>query len=339
MSRVWKQARFSYALVSSMSAKFIRLEPAEGRQAMGRFGMSNQISRRGFVGAAAVAGVAAVAGLAGCAGGNDSKKGPKPVILVTSFGTSYNDSRQITIGAIESDIREAFPDYDVRRAFTAQIIIDKLKSRDGRTIDNIDDALQKCIDDGVKQIAVQPTHLMAGKEYTDVQSSLDKVKDKFDKTALGRPLLDTDDDYEAVIKSIVDATKSYDDGHTAICFMGHGTDADSNSDYAKLQDKLTADGYKQYFITTVEATPNFDDTIKLMKDAGYKKAVVRPLMIVAGDHANNDMAGEDDPDSLVSKCKAAGITPTPVIEGLGQLIAIDELFVQHTQAAIDQLGK
>ena len=180
---------------------------------------------------------------------------------------------------------------------------------------------------------------MAGKEYTDVQSSLDKVKDKFEKTALGRPLLDTDDDYEAVIKAIVDATKSYDDGHTAICFMGHGTDADSNSDYAKLQDKLTADGYKQYFITTVEATPNFDDTIKLMKDAGYKKAVVRPLMIVAGDHANNDMAGEDDPDSLVSKCKAAGITPTPVIEGLGQLIAIDELFVQHTQAAIDQLGK
>ena len=173
--------------------------------------MSDQMSRRGFMGAAAT-GAFALAGvaLAGCSSTSESsekssekEKAVKPVILVTSFGTSYNDSRHITIGAIEDAIREKYwQDYDIRRAFTAQIIIDKLKKRDGITIDNMTEALDRCVEDGVKEIVVQPTHLMAGLEYADVKDELDKYADKFDKISLGDPLLTSDDDYKKVAAAI-----------------------------------------------------------------------------------------------------------------------------------------
>ncbi|MBQ3302025.1 MAG: sirohydrochlorin cobaltochelatase [Eggerthellaceae bacterium] len=318
-----------------------------------------KITRRSFVGVAALgAGMA----LAGCASSSNSASASasasaksasasaaaasgsasasaaaatvKPVILVVSFGTSFNDSRQITIGAIENDIREAFPDYDVRRAFTAQIIIDKLKSRDGRVIDNVDDALQRCVKDGVKELIVQPTHLMHGFEYDDLVEAVNGVKDKFTKVVIAEPLLTTDDDYAKVIAAITDAMDKYVDDQTAIVFMGHGTEHESNSVYATLQDKLKAAGKDHYFITTVEAEPTFEDTIKAVKDAGFTKAVLRPLMVVAGDHANNDMADEEDPESLASMCKAEGIEVQSVIEGLGQLIDIDEIYVAHTKAAM-----
>lgn len=173
--------------------------------------MSDQMSRRGFMGAAAT-GAVALAGfaLAGCSStsassekSSEKEKTVKPVILVTSFGTSYNDSRHITIGAIEDAIREKYwQDYDIRRAFTAQIIIDKLKKRDGITIDNMTEALDRCVEDGVKEIVVQPTHLMAGLEYADVKDELDKYADKFDKISLGDPLLTSDDDYKKVAAAI-----------------------------------------------------------------------------------------------------------------------------------------
>jgi len=324
----------------------------------------SNLSRRSFVGAAAAAALGA--GLVGCSSGSGSAASKsasassasasasassasasassaaaaaaKPVILVTSFGTSYNDSREVTIGAVEKAIQAACPDYEVRRAFTAQIIIDKLKERDGLEIDNVEQALQRCIDDGVKTIIVQPTHLMDGFEYQDVSAALDEVASKFDKAVIGKPLIKEDADYEAVIAALTDWGKAYDDGNTAICFMGHGTEADSNVIYSTLQDKFKAtEGADAYFVATVEATPTFDDVATAAKEAGYTKAVLRPLMVVAGDHANNDMADTEDPESFASVMKDAGFEVESVIEGLGQLPAIQDLYVKHIKETIATL--
>ena len=295
------------------------------------------LSRRSAIAtglAAAGAGLAAQAGIAQA----DEAQAPKPVILVVSFGTSYNDSRHITIGAIEDAIRETYPDYDVRRAFTAQIIIDKLAERDGIVIDNFEQAMDKLVEEGVQKVVVQPTHLMAGYEYTDVLNSLQQnYADKFDAIVLGDPLLTSDEDYSEVVEAICDATAAYDDGQTAICFMGHGTEADSNEDYAHLQQVLTDAGHTSYFVGTVEATPTFDDVVEAAQAAGFTRAVLRPLMVVAGDHANNDMADTEDPDSFASKFIAAGFEVECVVEGLGQLVAIDDIYVRHVADAIAQL--
>ena len=295
------------------------------------------LSRRSAIAAglaATGAGLVAQAGIAQA----DEAKAPKPVILVVSFGTSYNDSRHITIGAIEDAIRETYPDYDVRRAFTAQIIIDKLAERDGIVIDNFEQAMDKLVEEGVQKVVVQPTHLMAGYEYTDVLNSLQQnYADKFDAIVLGDPLLTSDEDYSAVAEAICDATAAYDDGQTAICFMGHGTEADSNEDYTHLQQVLTDAGHTSYFVGTVEATPTFDDVVEAAQAAGFTRAVLRPLMVVAGDHANNDMADTEDPDSFASKFIAAGFEVECVVEGLGQLVAIDDIYVRHVADAIAQL--
>ncbi len=328
--------------------------------------MSDQMSRRGFMGAAAT-GAVALAGvaLAGCSNtsassekSSEKEKAVKPVILVTSFGTSYNDSRHITIGAIEDAIREKYwQDYDIRRAFTAQIIIDKLKKRDGITIDNMTEALDRCVEDGVKEIVVQPTHLMGGLEYTDVKDELDKYADKFDKISLGDPLLTSDDDYKKVAAAIKENMASFDDGKrglctvtllgpdagnadalaTALCLMGHGTEADSNADYAKMQEVFKNEGLTQFFVGTVEAEPTCEDVIAAASAAGYKKAVLAPFMVVAGDHANNDMADETDPDSWAAKFVAAGFEVTCLLQGLGQNVAVDDIYVSHVDDAIAKL--
>ena len=295
------------------------------------------LSRRTAIAAGLTAAGASLVAQAGIAQA-DEAKAPKPVILVVSFGTSYNDSRHITIGAIEDAIRETYPDYDVRRAFTAQIIIDKLAERDGIVIDNFEQAMDKLVEEGVQKVIVQPTHLMAGYEYTDVLNSLQSnYADKFEAIVLGDPLLTSDEDYSEVVEAICDATAEYDDGQTAICFMGHGTEADSNEDYTHLQQVLTDAGHTSYFVGTVEATPTFDDVVEAAQAAGFTKAVLRPLMVVAGDHANNDMADTEDPDSFASKFIAAGCEVECVVEGLGQLVAIDDIYVRHVADAITQL--
>ena len=301
--------------------------------------------------------MAAVAGLAGCAGASSTSQSAnaskasdsaatatdtaieikKPVILVVSFGTSYATSRHVTIGAIESDIREAFPDYDVRRAFTAQTIIDHIQKDTGRHIDNFKEAMDKIVAAGVKRVIVQPTHLMDGFEYQDIVKELEDYKSKLDAVAVGAPLLTTAEDRAAVIEAIHDAMGRYEDDKTAICLMGHGTEAESNSVYATLQQELADKGYKNYFVATVEATPTFADVVKAAKDAGYTKAVLRPLMVVAGDHATNDMADTSDPESFASLMIAAGFEVTSIIEGLGQIVGVDEVYVSHVQNAIDSL--
>lgn len=257
-------------------------------------------------------------------------------ILVVSFGTSYNDSRDITIGAIENAITDAFPEYEVRRAFTSQIIIDKLKSRDGLEIDNVEEALNRAVTDGIKELLVQPTHLMNGYEYNDLAKALTEYQDKFDKILLAEPLLMSDSDFDAVIKAMTEKTASYDDGETAICFMGHGTEADSNGIYAKLQDKLVLAGYENYYIGTVEANPSLEDAIAMLKAKGtYKKVVLEPLMVVAGDHANNDMAGEEE-DSWKTQMEKEGYEVECILEGMGQIPAIQKIYVEHVKTAFSE---
>lgn len=271
--------------------------------------------------------------LAGCG------KADKTAIMVVSFGTSYNDSRDITIGAVENAISAAFPDYEIRRAFTSQIIIDILKERDGLEIDNVEEALDRAVADGVTNLVVQPTHLMNGYEYTDLANALEDYKDQFDQIVLAEPLLTDDADFEAVAKAITEDRAAYDDGETAICFMGHGTEAPSNVVYTKLQEVLTAEGYENYFIGTVEAEPTVEDVLNEVNAAGkYKKVVLAPLMVVAGDHANNDMAG-DETDAWKSIFTEAGYDVECIIEGLGQNQDIQNIYVAHTQAAMDSLAK
>lgn len=258
-------------------------------------------------------------------------------LLVVSFGTSYNDNRRLTIGAIEKAMQEAFPDYSVRRGFTSQIIIDHVKDRDGEVIDNVGEALDRAVDNGVKNLVVQPTHLMNGLEYNDLVNELAEYSDSFEKVVIGEPLLTSDADFQAVAEAIVAATAEDDDSETAICFMGHGTEADSNSVYARMQQVLTDGGHANYFVGTVEASPTLEDVLSLVQAGDYKKVVLRPLMIVAGDHANNDMAGDEE-GTWKAAFQEAGYDVITIVEGLGQLEAIQDLLVQHAQAAAAKLG-
>lgn len=257
-------------------------------------------------------------------------------LLVLSFGTSYNDSRRLTIGAIEDALDTAFPDYSVRRGFTANIIIDHVNRRDGILIDDVDAALQRAMDNNVKTLVVQPTHLMNGLEYNDLVAQVGNVADAFDQVVFGEPLLTSEDDFQRVENAIVDWTKEYDDGKTAICFMGHGTEADSNAVYQKMQDMLANDGHTNYYVGTVEATPSVEDVLAKVQSGDYERVVLEPLMVVAGDHANNDMAGDED-DSWKTTFENAGYEVICLLRGLGENEEIRKIYVEHAQAAMDSI--
>lgn len=295
--------------------------------------------------------LAAALGVSGCGNGTetgeavkkdseaeDGKQDPAAkdtVILAVSFGTSYNDSREKTIGAIEDAIGNAWPEYEVRRAFTSQIIIDKLKERDGLSIDNVTEALERAAADEVGTLVVQPTHLMNGLEYQDLMAELKEYEGYFEKIAAGEPLLTSDEDFQAVAKAITDAAGSYDDGETAIVFMGHGTEAESNQVYEKLQTVLDAGGFKNYYIGTVEAKPDLEDVSAALKEAGnYKRVVLAPLMIVFGDHASNDMAGDEE-GSWKSVLTGEGYEVKCLLQGLGEFTAIQDIYVDHVKAALE----
>lgn len=258
-------------------------------------------------------------------------------LLVLSFGTSFNDSRRLTVGAIEDDIEKAFPDYSVRRGFTSNIIIDHVKKRDNVSIDDIDESLQRAVDNGVKELVIQPTHLMNGLEYDELKEKIAKYESSFEKISIGEPLLTSDEDFKEVEKAITEWTSEYDDGETAICFMGHGTSAESNAVYKKMQDMLTADGYTNYFIGTVESTPSIDDVKNAVKAGNYKRVVLEPLMVVAGDHANNDMAGDEE-DSWKSVFEAEGYKVECLVRGLGENEKIRQLYVNHAKKAVENLS-
>ena len=281
-------------------------------------------------------------------------------LLVVSFGTSFNDSRAEDIKGIEDALAEAYPDWSVRRAFTAQIIINHVQARDDEQIDNMQQALDRAVANGVKNLVVQPTHLMHGAEYDEMVEAIDAYKDKFESVAIAEPMLGEvgddatviNDDKAAVAQAITDeAVKEagYDnmeaaaeDG-TAFVFMGHGTSHTANVTYDQMQTQMDNLGFTNAFIGTVEGEPEdtaCDEVINKVKDAGFKKVILRPLMVVAGDHANNDMAGDDD-DSWKSMFEASGDFDEIdcQIEGLGRIDAVEQLYVAHTQAAIDSITK
>ena len=275
-------------------------------------------------------------------------------ILVVSFGTSFNQSRTQDIGSIERELQKAFPDWAVRRAFTAQIIINHVLARDGEKIDNVEQALERAVANGVKKLVVQPTHLMHGAEYDEVAEAVEAYKDKFESVKIAEPLLgevgaDTsaiNADKEAVAKAVVSAALDELGGQaqlaaegTALVLMGHGTSHVANITYNQMQAQMEALGYNNVFIGTVEGEP--EDTecsvvIGKVKDAGFKKVILRPLMVVAGDHANNDMADEEDPESWYSQFNASGNFDevTCDIRGLGRIPEVDAIYVAHTQAVI-----
>ena len=277
-------------------------------------------------------------------------------LLVVSFGTSFNDSRVTDIKGIEDALAQAFPDWSVRRAFTAQIIINHVQARDGEKIDNMDQALERAVANGVKTLVVQPTHLMHGAEYDEMCEALDAYKDKIENIVVAEPLLGEvgsdatviNADKEAVAKAVVAAAeadgsfesmaKAAEEG-TALVLMGHGTAHVAKVTYSQMQTQMNELGYKNVFIGTVEGEPeetSCESVIEAVKAAGYSKVVLRPLMVVAGDHANNDMAGADE-DSWKSMIEAAGLATECQIAGLGRIDAVQDLYVAHTQAAMDTL--
>lgn len=281
-------------------------------------------------------------------------------ILVVSFGTSYNGSRVADIKGIEDAIAAAFPDWAVRRAFTAQIIINHVQARDGEFIDNVDQAMERAVSNGVKQLIIQPTHLMHGAEYDELMESVNAYADKFETVVVAEPLLGEvgsdatviNADKAAVAEAISAAALAETDyatmeeaanAETAFVFMGHGTSHTAKVTYSQMQTQMNTLGYNNVFIGTVEGEPEetaCENVIEAVAAAGYKHIVLRPLMVVAGDHANNDMAGDDE-DSWKSMFLASGKFDSVdcQIAGLGSIQAVEDLYIAHTQAALDTLAK
>ena len=266
-------------------------------------------------------------------------------ILVGSFGTSYNDNRVASIGAIEKAIQKAIPNFSVRRGFTAQIIINHIQARDNEKIDNVEQAVERAIKNKVQVLVVQPTTLMSGAEFDELKETVQKYENKFKQVIYSKPICDTDADRATVCEAVykdtaikagfesVDAAKASKD--TAFVFMGHGTSHAAKALYTQLQEKMTAQGAANAFIGTVEGNPestSLEAVLEAVKKAGYKKVVLRPMMVVAGDHANNDMAGEDD--SWASEFKKAGFTVSSQIIGLGELKEVQDIVVAHAKAAV-----
>ena len=278
-------------------------------------------------------------------------------LLVVSFGTSFNDSRVADIKSIEDALQEANPDWSVRRAFTAQIIINHIQARDGEKIDNMEQALERAVANGVKQLVVQPTHLMHGAEYDEMCAAIDKVRDQFDSVEIAEPMLGEvgDDatvinaDKEAVAKAVVaaaleesgyESTAAAKDAGVAYVLMGHGTAHVAKVTYSQMATQMAKLGYENVFVGTVEGEPeetSCEAVIEAVKNAGYTTVGLRPLMVVAGDHANNDMAGADD-DSWKTMFEAAGFTVNCQISGLGRIADVQALYVAHTKAAIDAIA-
>ncbi len=278
-------------------------------------------------------------------------------LLVVSFGTSFNDSRVADIKSIEDALQAANPDWSVRRAFTAQIIINHIQARDGEKIDNMEQALERAVANGVKQLVVQPTHLMHGAEYDEMCAAIEKVRDQFDSVEIAEPMLgevgsDTtviNADKEAVAKAVVaaaleesgyESTAAAKDAGVAYVLMGHGTAHVAKVTYSQMATQMAKLGYENVFIGTVEGEPeetSCEAVIEAVKNAGYTTVVLRPLMVVAGDHANNDMAGADD-DSWKTMFEAAGFTVNCQISGLGRIADVQALYVAHTKAAIDAIA-
>ncbi len=295
-------------------------------------------------------------------------------LLVVSFGTSFNDSRATDIGGVEKALADEYSDWSVRRAFTAQIIINHIQARDGEKIDNMEQGLQRAIDNGVKNLVIQPTHLMHGAEYDEMSAAVEKVKDKFESVEIAEPLLgevgkdatDVNEDKKATAEAVVaetvkvagaDSLDALAEDGTALVLMGHGTGHEANVTYTQMQAAMDDLGYKNVFVGTVEGNPPetaLPEVYKKLKEAGYTKVILRPLMVVAGDHANNDMAGDeegswyyglanggsfevegaDEPADLGEGLGADNVTCQ--VEGMGRIADIQKIYIDHSGALINK---
>ena len=260
----------------------------------------------------------------------------KTAVLVASFGTSYNDTRERTIGAIEREIAQRFPQCEHRRAFTSEKIIAKLFKRDGTVIDNVPTALEKLLADGFKKVVVQPTHIMPGYEYDDVKNQLKPFAERFDRLILGRPLLDSESDFERVVSVMALETSRYNTYGTAIVLMGHGTGHEANAVYSTLQGYFDRLGHKNYIIGAVEGEPTIREVVKKAKAMGVRRVILLPLMVVAGAHANEDMAGDGD-DSWKSILQREGFETVCILSGMGEYDGIRRLFADHADKALSVL--
>ena len=262
---------------------------------------------------------------------------PGRAILVVSFGTSYNETRSLTIDTIAADVAAAYPEWSVRQAFTAQTIIDKLATRDGTAIDNVDEAMKRLIADGVREVVVQPTHVMPGYEYADLVNEVTPFAGQFDALAIGIPLIYAEEDYETVIAALASAIPEVGSEDTAVVFMGHGSEHFANATYSQLEYMMHSEGYENFFVGTVEGFPRVDNVIAQATAFGAKKVVLYPLMVVAGDHANYDMAG-DESDSWKTLFTEAGFEVESRLQGLGENAGIRAIYINHLAATMAGAG-
>lgn len=289
-------------------------------------------------------------------------------LLVVSFGTSFNDSRATDIGGIEKALQDAYPDWSVRRAFTAQIIINHVQARDGEKIDNMQQALDRAVANGVKNLVVQPTHLMHGAEYDELKAAVDEYADQFESVEIAEPLLGEvgadasviNEDKAAAAEAMVaeavsvsdyDSLDAMKEDGTALVFMGHGTSHEANVTYDQMQTQMEKLGYENVFVGTVEGNPPdtaLPEVKKAVEEKGFTKIILRPMMVVAGDHANNDMAGDwgnafieggefevegaDEPTDIGEGFGKENVTCQ--IEGLGRIADIQKMYVEHAGAVI-----
>lgn len=256
------------------------------------------------------------------------------VLLAVSFGTSFNQARDLNIGGIEAALQDAYPDYQVRRAFTSQIIIDKLAERENLNIDTVEKAMDRLALDKVSEVVIQPLHVISGYEYEDVITAVMPYSNEFESLKIGKPLLSSGEDYDQTAGLLAEAVSAFDKNDTAVVLMGHGTRHEANAAYAKMQTVLQGKGHANYLVGTVEGGPLIEDVQAQLKKTDIKKVVLRPMMIAAGDHANNDMAG-GEAGSWKTILTNDGYTVETVVEGLGQLKGIQDIFVRHVQDAID----
>ena len=264
----------------------------------------------------------------------DKKQICENEVLVVSFGTASAESRRLNIDSVEKAIENSLNgDWAVHRCFSSQVIINIISKREGIMIDNVSEAVEKAAQSGVRNLAVQPTHLMKGLEYEKLKEILSAHKNSFDHISLGDPLLSSEEDFRRVADALIEASAGYDDEETALVFMGHGTEAAANDVYIRMQEMLFRSKKHNYLIGTVEAEPSLDDVLNAVSQGSYRRVILRPLMLVAGNHAMNDMSSHDDPDSWYSRFTAAGYETECIIEGLGQLPAIRDIYADHAEKA------
>lgn len=263
------------------------------------------------------------------AAGRESRR----AILVVSFGTSCKEQREAAIGAVERAVKEAFPDWEIRRAFTSRMIINKMRENGEGPVDSVGEALERLYREGFEEIAVQPTHVMSGLEYSGMMEEIGRWKDRFCSVHCGKPLLCDSRDYREVVRLLSEETDGFCDGRTAIVCMGHGTEHEANQVYGRLFDAFGECGKSHIYIGTVEAEPSLRDVMNQVEQGDYRRVVLLPLMIVAGDHANNDMAGDEE-DSWRNAFRAAGYEVECVLRGMGEYRSVQQLFVEHVREAV-----